>query len=257
MIGFFLKKAFFDGWDNLISIVLVNVLFVALLAAGYGALSVAAISSAAGIILLLLWFVLLHFCIAAVSFFSREYAFYQRPGFAELVAAFKESWKYALLLCGVNLFLVLMSAVVIPFYASLGSILGVVIVSLLFWVVVVTLLSMQFYLPLAKQLGDKPLKALKKSFIIFLDNTGFAIFFGIYTLVNLILSIVTALLVPGVTGILASGQVACKLLMFKYDYLENESEADRKHIPWTALLFDEREKVGHRSLKGMIFPWKE
>jgi hypothetical protein len=43
----------------------------------------------------------------------------------------------------------------------------------------------------------------------------------------------------------------------KYDYLEENPRADRKHIPWETLLREERERVGKRTLKGMIFPWKE
>ncbi len=45
--------------------------------------------------------------------------------------------------------------------------------------------------------------------------------------------------------------------MFKYDYIEAHPDTDRKHLPWEELLFEEREKVGTRTLKGMIFPWKE
>jgi hypothetical protein len=50
---------------------------------------------------------------------------------------------------------------------------------------------------------------------------------------------------------------AIKLMMYKYDYLEAEADADRKHIPWDELLYEERESVGNRSLKNMIFPWKD
>ena len=53
-----------------------------------------------------------------------------------------------------------------------------------------------------------------------------------------------------------ASQDAMKLLMFKYDYLDENPDADIKHIPWDDLLYDEREKVGPRSLKSMIFPWK-
>jgi hypothetical protein len=52
-------------------------------------------------------------------------------------------------------------------------------------------------------------------------------------------------------------QAGFKLRLLKYDYLENDSDANRKRIPWDALLIDERERVGKRSLRGMIFPWKE
>jgi len=43
----------------------------------------------------------------------------------------------------------------------------------------------------------------------------------------------------------------------KYDWLEANPGADRRKIPWDALLIDEREKTGTRSLKNLIFPWKD
>ena len=45
--------------------------------------------------------------------------------------------------------------------------------------------------------------------------------------------------------------------MYKYDWLEANPEANRKKIPWDALLMDDKERVGKRTLRGMIFPWKE
>jgi hypothetical protein len=43
--------------------------------------------------------------------------------------------------------------------------------------------------------------------------------------------------------------------MVKYDYLEEHGQA--KSIPWEELLEDEEDKMGRRSLRGMIFPWKD
>ncbi|MCF6336254.1 MAG: hypothetical protein L3J12_10990, partial [Spirochaetales bacterium] len=79
----------------------------------------------------------------------------------------------------------------------------------------------------------------------------------IYSLIVLSLSVFTAFLIPGVTVILLAHQTAVKLRLYKYDYLEENKDTGRKNIPWNTLLFDEREKVGKRTLKGMIFPWKE
>ena len=49
---------------------------------------------------------------------------------------------------------------------------------------------------------------------------------------------------------------AVKLIMLKYDYLEENPDVDRKHLPWEDILFDEKEKVGPRTFRNMIFPWK-
>ena len=62
---------------------------------------------------------------------------------------------------------------------------------------------------------------------------------------------------PGPVGVLLYLDEALRLRLLKYDYLEANPEADRKKIPWDALLIDEREKTGDRTLKNFIFPWKD
>lgn len=93
------------------------------------------------------------------------------------------------------------------------------------------------------------------------------------------------LLLPGPASAVLLLTVAFKLRMYKYDYLEELQQAAggetaggetagpedagpedaertgrrrrRVRIPWDALLADDREQVGVRTLRGMIFPWKE
>ncbi len=90
-----------------------------------------------------------------------------------------------------------------------------------------------------------------------MDNTFFSIFLGIYTIVILGVSFFTALLIPGISVILLAHQIALKLRLYKYDYLEENSEASRNKIPWEELLYEEKVRIGTRTIKGMIFPWKE
>ncbi len=257
MIGFYMKKSFFDGWDNLIAIVVLNIGFVGMLALGYAAFALFQVQVALAFLVLIIWFVLLHLFVGGVSFYTKEFAWYQRPGIADFWDSVKAAMKSSLVLAAVNAFLIVLVMIVIPFYAAMNSLVGIILVAVLFWTCLIAVMSMMYFLPISVQLGDGPKKALKKSFLLFLDNTGFSFFLFFYTIFNVILSIITALLMPGATAILMSHQIACKLIMYKYDYLEENPEADRKKIPWGALLFEEREKVGYRTLKGMIFPWKE
>ena len=146
---------------------------------------------------------------------------------------------------------------VIPFYSSYGNAFGFVISIIMIWVEIILLLCLPYYFPLMNLLpADRPLKTAKKCFIIVADNLGFTLFYLIYSIICIVISVLTIGLVPGLTGMQLAAQDAMKLLMFKYDYLEENPSADRKHIPWEDLLYDEREKVGPRSLKSMIFPWK-
>jgi len=48
-----------------------------------------------------------------------------------------------------------------------------------------------------------------------------------------------------------------RLRLLKYDWLEAHPDANRKKIPWDELLIEEREKTGTRTLKNLIFPWKD
>ncbi|MFW5683534.1 MAG: hypothetical protein ACOC1I_01640, partial [Spirochaetota bacterium] len=127
----------------------------------------------------------------------------------------------------------------------------------LFWAILVWALAGQFYFPIRAQLDDKITKVLRKCFVIFFDNTVFAIVVGIGTIVVSAGSAFTAFLIPGIGGLLIWHQVALKLRLYKYDYLEEHPDANRKDIPWDALLIDEKDRVGKRTLRGMIFPWKE
>ena len=145
----------------------------------------------------------------------------------------------------------------VPFYSSLGNMLGLAAIVFLMWAVILFALASQYYFPVRAQLDDKLGKVLRKSFVLLFDNTFFTIFVAIGTILVAGISIFTALLIPGLTGVLIWLQVGLKLRLYKYDFLEEHPEANRKKIPWDALLIDDRERVGTRTLRGMIFPWKE
>jgi hypothetical protein len=85
----------------------------------------------------------------------------------------------------------------------------------------------------------------------------FAVGLAIGGVFIMLVSFVTAFLVPGITGLAIWYQSALRLRMYKYDYLEEHPDTPKREIPWDALIYDDRERVGKRTLRGMIFPWKE
>lgn len=258
MIGFFIKKAFFDGWDNLITLVGYNLGFLLVLLAAYGAIEAMAVSAVLGIVLLIVVSGLNSLYLGTVSFLTKSLAWYQKPSFSEKKIAFSDSWRHSLFHWLVNTLVLVILFFVIPFYMSYQTLVMFAIAVVLFWVALALMLSLMYYFPLAAQiLKDRPMKTFKKALLVVGDNMGFSIFFGIYTLFNTALTVVFATIIPGAAGISLSGQVAMKLLMFKYDYLEQHPDTPKRKVPWEELLFDERERVGKRSFKGMIFPWKE
>jgi hypothetical protein len=80
-------------------------------------------------------------------------------------------------------------------------------------------------------------------------------------LIVMAISLLTAFLVPGPGGLALWMDEAVRLRLMKYDYLEeNPPEAGtrkRAKIPWDALLIDDRERTGSRTIKNLIFPWKD
>jgi uncharacterized membrane protein YesL len=258
MLLFMVKKAFFDMWDHFLAVVIMNLGFIILLTVPLLLPSVLVeLSVVAALISQIVGGLLAFVYAGAVSMAARDIANYERPEFRKMLDYLKETWKsslvYGLIWAGVILVLV----IGFPVYANMGNLLGLAAIVFLFWAVVIWTLAGQFYFPIRAQLDTKVGKIIRKSFIIFFDNTIFAVVLGIGSLVVIASSVFTALLIPGIAGLLIWHQVGLKLRLLKYDYLEENPEANRRQIPWDALLIDEKERVGKRTLRGMIFPWKE
>jgi len=134
---------------------------------------------------------------------------------------------------------------------------GLALGAIIFWTTMFALLSFQYYFAVYSRLGGKIIKSFRKCMLISLDNTGFSFFLIIHNLIALIISAILAFMFPGPVGILIYVDQALRLRLLKYDYLEANPEANRRKIPWDALLIEERERTGTRSFKNFIFPWKD
>jgi hypothetical protein len=258
MTGFFIKKAFFDGWDNLISIVVLNLGYLLIMFLGVGSLSLLADTALLSVLGLLIATGLFAFYSAATTSMTWSYTHYERPGWDGFVQGIRISWRHSLLYWVLVMLDVSLLVFIIPFYLAVAKIATLLLSVVLFWVFIALSLSLLYYYPLffAMQ-GDRPTKTLKKSFIIVADNLFFTLFLALHQAVTFVISILLAGLAPGIGGLQIGQSVAVKLLMLKYDWFEENPEANRKEIPWDELLWEERESVGHRSLKNMIFPWKD
>ncbi len=169
----------------------------------------------------------------------------------------KETYKPSLLFALANTVVAFLLSLAMPFYLSLKSLFGPLAFAFLFWLTVIWAISIQFFFPLQSRFDKSFKKNIKKIFLVFFDNTIFSIGVFIGTIVIIVASFFTALMLPGLATVLLWANVGLKLRLYKYDYLEAHPDANRKKIPWDALLVDEKERVGKRTLKGMIFPWKE
>jgi uncharacterized membrane protein YesL len=209
------------------------------------------------LVILAVGVVLLFLYVGAASLAARDIANYEGIEWRSLWSYFKETWKTSLIFGIINFALVFLLSVAFPVYTGMGSLFGIAAAAVLFWAYVIWLLATQFFFAVRAQLDTSFGKVLKKCFILFFDNTGFAIGSFIVLAFLVAVSVFTAFLIPGIMGILIWIQDGVKLRVFKYDYLEENPEANRKQIPWDALLVEDRERVGKRSFRGMIFPWKE
>ncbi len=257
MIGFLIKKGFFDIWDNLLMIVLMNLGFIAPLGLILLAGMAGETSALASVLLQVLAVLVFSLYGLGVSGVTYGYSKYQRNGFT----AFKEAYRYHIghgffhfLICMVIAFLIMF---VIPFYFAINNLFGIFMGMLMFWLVILLVLTIQFYYPLCFHMeADGALKTFKKCFIVVADNLGTTLFLFLRSIIDFVLTVLTATLVPGLTGISLSRMDTLRLIMKKYDFLEANPGSTKRDVNWEDLLYEEKQLVGPRSLKGMIFPWK-
>lgn len=261
MFGFLIKKNFFEGWDNIINLIIANLVFLfsGMLIAGFAALFY-------HYPLISLPFFLLFsaltgtFCLAYGEV-AASIANFKGVHIGDFFKAIPRSLKDGSLLgllCGA---IAAVSLLGMKFYITqINSILGFLLAAFLFWVDIVLLLSFQWFTAIRSLMKNDFKKCIKKCFLIFFDNTGFSIAMGLYTLVLIVFSVFCLGFIPSFAGITLSHVNALRLLLYKYDYLEEhpelESPRQRKNIPWEELIYEDRETLGPNRLKQMIFPWK-
>jgi hypothetical protein len=257
MIGFLLKKTFFDLWDNLFRVALVNLGFIVSLAIPIfipPLLESTLVLSMIAMLIGILW-CFVYLVTAALTL--RTISDYGSFGFADFFGNLKIAWPSGLVMGLLVFILWLLVTMVIPFYLNLNSMIGLFLSAVIFWTLVIGILSFQFFPAVRSRLDTKIFKVIKKCFLIFFDNPGFSIFSLILCTVCLALSVFLAFLFPGPAGILLYLDEALRLRLLKYDWIEANPGENRRKIPWDALLIDERDKTGTRSFKNFIFPWKD
>lgn len=257
MIGFFIKKAFFDGWDNLYMLAALNGVFLLVVLLFFVVpISVGApawliiVCVAVMIVILSLWDVV-------VTDLMYMIADAKGAHFRDIKAAFLRSWKLGLIMGGMNILFVLAFAVALPFYIGQKAMWSVFAGGVLFWAMILALLVVQYVPAIFAREKGAPRQMFKTALYLFADNPGFSIFLFIWRIFTFVVSGLTVLLAPGPAGTALASAVAVRLRMKKYRYLKENPDANRHRIPWDELLSEEKELVGKRTLKGMIFPWKE
>lgn len=263
MFLFYLKKNFCDGWDNMMSLLLPNILIVLIAVATFFSTHfLITTMPTLAITIQIVGVFLIFFAIFAFGKSAAQIANFKTPTFKSYLSQFIDLkvWKDCILFALLNVLFIVVGVVGIPFYLRQSEIGGIFLAALLFWFLLIVLLSLQWFIPIRVLLKNNFLKSLKKCFIIFFDNPIFSILVFLYTILLSVLSVLLFFMLPGFTGVLLAPVNALKLRLYKYDWLEEHPELtpqERKHIPWYELIADDNETIGPRTFKSFFLPWKE
>ena len=264
MFGFIIKKNFCDGWDNLFSVVISNLVFLFSAIALVLLNGLAARTESEIVVLLVLVFSLIFLSILVFAYSDTAAHIANFDGihlmdfFKSIPGAVKDGALFGLM----NAAVFFVSSYSIRYYiVDSGTLLGFGLGCVIFWVDFFYLLAMQWFVPIRALMHNNFRKCFKKSFIILFDNTGFSLLMALYNLILIVLSVVTIGFFPSMSGLTIANVNALRILLYKYDYLEEHPELktkrERSQIPWDDLLAEDREILGPRPIRSFLFPWKD
>ncbi|MDA3951002.1 MAG: hypothetical protein PF508_17475 [Spirochaeta sp.] len=258
MFGFLIKKSFFDLWDNFLPAILINLGFIVIIAIPLVLPSVAVAAGPVVSMVVLAAGILVTFAyLGGVYAIAGDETDYVAPGWKTFFDGVRSYLPVTLVFGGIVIVHAVLLSIAIPVYSALGNMFGLLALAFLFWMSVIWLLSAQYILPVRGRLDKNIGKVLKKSFLLSFDNALFTIGVALGGIFIIAVSLFTAFLFPGIAGLAIWYHTAVKLRVYKYDYLEAHPEERKNPLPWDALLYDDRDRVGTRTLRGMIFPWKD
>lgn len=258
MFGFAIKKTFFDLWDNLFFAMSVNLLYTLATLGLFSLVFLLAGTSLVGA--LALWpipFLAASVLGGAATFWARDIVFTGTARYAEVLSKLGSSWRASLVFAAAWMIVGLGLSYGVPFYTGVNAIVGFVFGIVMLWLAFFLAGLGLFYPGLNAQIEPKVGKLFRKAVLVFIANPLTSLVMALVLLLSVAISVFTLGFFPGIVGISLWLQVCFKFVMAKYEWLEANPEADKKRVPWKVILQEDMEKVGPRSFKGMIFPWKD
>lgn len=264
MLGLFLRKNSYEGWDNVVYFLVPNLLmdlvvFLASLAMWFGKNHLVV-----WIIAIFVAFILLSILSLAWGDISNSIVNYET---IEFVDYFKKIPSCIIdgILLGVTYFILFVVTFFgIQYYFQKGaSFVGLMAGCMFCWISLSIFMALQWYIPIRSAFHNKFGKTVKKCFIVLINNFGISIFLSFYNLFLAIVSVIMIGLAPGMCGLIFARCNAFRFIMKKYDYIDqiqkDDSSVDVRKIkiPWKEILKEEDEIVGKRTFKSFFMPWKE
>ncbi len=261
MLLFFIKKNFFDGWDHFFSLCIFNLILLGSAFLSFSLLQTAASVPLLAVILLAVFLFIAGIFLQIISNLSNQLVNYQSVTIKDFFSEIQKTWLDGMVFTAMEGLIIFFCVFIIPYAFSFQSFIGTCAGFCAVWLCITVQLALLWYLPVKSRFKESFTASIKKSFILFFDNTGFTVFMLWYSLFLIVITPVFAFFVPGPAGIIFAWNNALKLRMYKYDWYTAHPEIPvkeaRKHIPWETLLEEEREILGNRTLRNLIFPWKD
>ena len=252
-----IKKAFFVFWDHMGAILIINLGYFVILAYAVFTPSPFHPLHVLSILTYLLKFSLFFIYTGVINRMLKQFSDYSSVSFSDFIPYLKASWKPSLLFSVLVLGIVLLTWSAFINLKVRSDFFFTTWLVMSFWICVFCVLSLPYFFPFETRTNGKFLKSLKKTVLLFFDNTIFSIGLLAGALTISILSIFFIFLLPGIGMLLLWYNVATGLRIAKYDYLEQNPNVNSKDIPWKEVLKEDIERLSNRTLKGLIFPWKE
>lgn len=258
MVGFFFKKSFFDGYDNFLKLILFNFLYAAITVGGIWS-SFFFFSDRP--ILLFLCFYLTSFLTAfysfGVNFFLYKWSCYEKGYLNDCVRQYRGNFK-CIVVFSIILFFFLF---VIPFtqylYLSESNPIGFLVTMVLFGFEILFLFVVQFYYPVCYYSELSAKSVINICLAYSFDNIPYSLILAIRSVFDLALTVVSLGIIPGIGGIGLSGMTMVRLLTERYQFLEKNESLSKKDADWNTILASDKVSTGKRTLRNMIFPWKD
>ncbi|MBN2441974.1 MAG: hypothetical protein JXJ04_11525, partial [Spirochaetales bacterium] len=193
----------------------------------------------------------------AVHGMTRDIADDKNPGFKDFFRHLKSSLKISMLFAFIFSSIMILSLLSFDIYRQSTIIFRDAARFLILGSIIIIVTASQYFFPIYFGLDKRFPKMIKKMFLLFFDNPLFTFGLLIISAILIFISTFSIFIVPGFASVPLLLNVGLKLRLYKYDYLEDHPDTKSSKIPWDTLLHEDKIKVGKRTLKGMIFPWKE